>query len=437
MRKARYTAPYKPLEWQIAPWRDVSKVMLLTGSAGGGKSKVAAEKIHGYCKKYPGATAIGLRKAREFASKSVVYAIKGAIGDDDSVKYNASDLIFRYDNGSQIFIAGMRDDNQRQALRSINGDGSADIIWGEEANALTEDDHNELLARLRGTASSWRQIIYTTNPDHPRHWIKLRLMDGGEASVYHSKAEDNRYNPSDYLETLSGLTGVLGQRLRDGQWVQAEGVVYDEFRESLHVVEPFDIPMSWRCFRSIDFGYSNPFVCQWWAMDHDGRLYMYREIYMSHRTVKVHSEQINALTGDEWIENTVADHDAEDRATLAENGIQTVAANKPISRGIQAVKERLKVAGDGKPRIFFFRNALVELDDRMDTMKKNTSSVQEISIYSWPKGVDGKPVKELPIDDDNHGMDAMRYMVMHVDAGIRLPTDINLGGMTKESKWRI
>jgi len=412
MGKARYTAPYKPLEWQIAPWRDKSKVMLLTGSAGGGKSKVAAEKIHGYCKKYPGTTAIGLRKAREFASKSVVYAIKGAIGDDVSVKYNASDLIFRYENGSQIFIAGMRDDNQRQALRSINGDGSADIIWGEEANALTEDDHNELLARLRGTASSWRQIIYTTNPDHPRHWIKLRLMDGGEASVYHSKAEDNRYNPPDYLETLSGLTGVLGQRLRDGQWVQAEGVVYDEFRESLHVVEPFDIPMSWRRFRSIDFGYSNPFVCQWWAMDHDGRLYMYREIYMSHRTVKVHSEQINALTGDERIEYTVTDHDAEDRATLEENGVYTTAASKAISPGIQAVKERLKVAGDGKPRIFLLRNSLVELDGRTDNMNRPTSTIQEASVYAWPKGADGKPVKEVPVDDNNHGMDAMRYMTM-------------------------
>ena len=29
----------------------------------------------------------------------------------------------------------------------------------------------------------------------------------------------------------------------------------------------------------VDFGYTNPFTCQWWAMDHDGRLYLYREIF--------------------------------------------------------------------------------------------------------------------------------------------------------------
>lgn len=437
MLKGRITAPYKPLDWQVAPWRDTSKVMLLAGSAGGGKSRVAAEKIHGYCKKYPGATAIGLRKAREFASKSVVYALKNAQGDDPSVRYNASELMFHYENGSKIFIAGLKDDNQRQALRSINGDGSVDIVWGEEANALTEDDHNEILARLRGTAAPWRQIIYTTNPDHPRHWIKLRLMDGGEASVYHSSAEDNPYNPDDYIETLAGLTGVLGQRLRCGLWVQAEGVVYDEFRESLHVIEPFEIPAEWRRFRAIDFGYSNPFICQWWAADHDGRLYMYREIYMSQRTVVAHSGQINELSKGERIDASPADHDAEDRATLAENKITTVPARKAITRGIQAVKERLKVAGDGKPRIFFLRGALVEIDDVMEGKKKPISTVQEMSVYSWPRGVDGKPVKELPIDDNNHGMDAMRYMVMHLDAGIKLPTDIDLGGMSKQSTWNI
>ena len=109
--------------------------------------------------------------------------------------YNAADLTFHYANGSRIFIAGMKDEGQRQALRSISGYGAADFIWGEEANALTEDDHNELLGRLRGTAAPWRQLLYTTNPDTPLHWIKTRLIDGGEATVHYSSAEDNPYLP--------------------------------------------------------------------------------------------------------------------------------------------------------------------------------------------------------------------------------------------------
>jgi PBSX family phage terminase large subunit len=415
MTKTEIIAPYEPLDWQLAPLRDKSLVMLLTGSAGGGKSRLAAEKIHAYCLRYPGATAICLRKAREYASKSVVFALKRVIGDDPSVTYNASELVFRYGNGSIIFIAGMKDEGQQQALRSINGDGSADIIWGEEANALTETDHNELLARLRGTAASWRQIIYTTNPDTPTHWIKQRLMDGGQASVYFSKAKDNPHNPPGYLTILDMLTGPLGLRLRDGKWVQAEGVVYENFDDSIHIITPFPIPADWRRIRVVDFGYTNPFVCQWWAIDGDGRMYLYREIYHTRRTVKVHAGQINALSTGELIEATVADHDAEDRATMAENGIYTIPATKDISRGLQAVGERLKVAGDGKPRLFVFNNALVEIDSTLDDGKKPTCTAQEFSGYIWPKTADGKPLKEVPVKENDHGLDALRYAVMYVD----------------------
>jgi glutaryl-CoA dehydrogenase len=49
----------------------------------------------------------------------------------------------------------------------------------EEANRFTEDDFNEILARLRGTAAPWRQVMLTTNPGAPTHWIKRRLIDQG------------------------------------------------------------------------------------------------------------------------------------------------------------------------------------------------------------------------------------------------------------------
>lgn len=233
--KIKPTAIYEPFPWQVKAWRDKARICLYGGAAGGGKSRAAAEKLHGFMLKYPGAVGIGLRKAREFASKSVVYAIQSAIGDDPSVHYNSSELMFHYDNGSRIFIAGMKDEGQRQALRSINGDGSADFIWVEEANALTEDDYNELLGRLRGTSADWRQILLSTNPDHPQHWIKTRLIDGGEASVHYSSALDNPSLPAEYIETLKSITGVLGMRLRDGMWVQAEGVVYDTWSDALHI----------------------------------------------------------------------------------------------------------------------------------------------------------------------------------------------------------
>lgn len=417
----RTTAIYKPLEWQRDAWRDRARVCLYGGAAGGGKSRAAAEKLHGFCLKYPGAVAIALRKAREFASKSVVYALKSAMGSTPLVSYHSGDMMFHYANGSRIFIAGMKDEGQRQALRSINGDGSADFIWCEEANALTEDDFNELLGRLRGNNAPWRQLLLTTNPDGPMHWIKRRLIDGGEASVHYSSARDNPHLPAEYMQTLDTITGVLGKRLRDGMWVQAEGVVYDEWSDALHMVERMpDGWQQWRKVRVIDFGYVNPFVCQWWAIDPDDRMWRYREIYMTKRTVAEHAERINLLSRGESYEATVCDHDAEDRATLQAAGIYNVSAVKDVSRGIQAVRNRLARGADDKPRLRMLRGALVETDTFLAEARKPVCTEQEMPGYVWQTTADGRPDKEEPLKINDHGCDAMRYAVMYVDNPTRV-----------------
>lgn len=422
--KIQPIAPYEALPWQIDGFYDQSRICLYGGSAGGGKSYAAAEKMHAYMLKYPGAVGVALRKAREFASKSCVYALKAAIGNDPKIHYNAADLIFEYDNGSCIFIAGLKDENQRQAIRSIHGDGSADFIWCEEANAFTEDDFNELLARLRGKAASWRQILLTTNPDSPFHWIKTRLIDGGEASVHYSSAKDNPHNPPEYLDVLNSITGVMGMRLAKGMWVQAEGVVYDTWSDDLHMIDAMPAGWhEWRKIRVIDFGYVNPFVCQWWAIDGDGRMYRYREIYMTKRTLTDpsgreadHITKIKLLSQGERYEATICDHDAEDRATLQQAGIHNIAAIKDVSRGIQAVQARLACSVNEKPRLFLLKGALVEPDSALVNAHKPFCTEQEFSVYAWQKMPDGKPDKEEPDKKYDHGMDTTRYAVMYLDA---------------------
>jgi phage terminase large subunit len=407
-------ALFKPLEWQIAPWKDKSPILLLTGSAGGGKSRLAAEKLHAFCLKYPGAMGLMLRKTREsMVNSTVLFMQRSIIAEDPRVQCVLSKSRFEYWNGSILAWGGMKDDGQREQIRSIGQTGGLDMVWMEEATRFTEDDLNEVLGRMRGRSAPWMQVMLSTNPGAPAHWIKKRLIDGGEAAVYYSRAADNPHNPAAYVDNLGRLTGILGERLREGRWVQAEGAIYGEFRDELHVVEPFPIPANWRRLRSVDFGYTNPFVCQWWAVDNDGRMYLYREVYMSRRTVRRHTDQILELSQGEGIEATVADHDAEDRATMAEGGIKTVPAQKAVSPGLQEVMNRLKVAGDGRPRLFLFRGATVEVDQALEDDKLPTSTLEELPLYRW----EDKAKKEAPVKEHDHGMDAMRYAAMYFRKG--------------------
>lgn len=416
MLAEQLTAVFTPFPWQVAPWRDKSPVLLLTGSAGGGKSNLAAEKLHGFMLAYPGACGLALRKAREWCKGSVRVMLEAVIGEDPHV--HIYDDHIDYDNGSVIYFGGLKDKDQREALRSKRGkDGDPDIAWMEEANAFTRQDFDEVSGRLRGDRADWTQLILSTNPDAPTHWIYTDLMMDGQASTYYSGAKDNPRTTKAYLDRLNAMVGVMRDRLRDGKWVQAEGAIYDEFDPNIHMIDMDQCPPFVRRFRVVDFGYSNPFVCQWWGEDYDGRLYRYRELYVTKKLVEDLTPEIIRLTGDEPIVSTIADHDAEDRATMEKHGIYTIPANKDVGQGIQAVKARFKVEGDDKPRIYFVRGALVEVDPLLEAEKKPTCTEQELPGYSWKKYDDGKPNKEEPIKVNDHGCDATRYIIYALDGG--------------------
>jgi len=230
-RANHYLAPFQPLPWQIAPWRDKSPIVCLAGPAGTGKSRLAAEKLHGYLMKYPGSTGLALRKTRQSMVNSTVLLLeRSIIGRDPRVRHIKSEHRFEYDNGSLLAYGGMADEEQREQIRGVGIEGGADIAWMEEAVRFTEQDFFELIARMRGKAAPWQQLIVSTNPGPPSHWIHRSLMLGGQASIYDkARPEDNPYNPPQYIAFLRMLTGILRQRLWEGKWVQTEGLVYSEF----------------------------------------------------------------------------------------------------------------------------------------------------------------------------------------------------------------
>jgi phage terminase large subunit len=182
------------------------------------------------------------------------------------------------------------------------------------------------------------------------------------------------------------------------------------------LIDRFPIPKEWPRYWSVDFDFTNPFVFQCWAQDPDGRLYRYREVYRAQKLVEDHARHILELTKDEpRPQAIICDHDAEGRATLERHlRMNTEAARKDITAGIQAVAGRLKVAGDGKPRIFLLRDSLVERCPHCEEKKLPLCLEDELPGYRW--NVDaGRKKGEEPIDKDNHACDCLRYCISHFD----------------------
>jgi phage terminase large subunit len=284
---------------------------------------------------------------------------------------------------------------------------------------------------------SRQRLIMATNPGPPTHHLKQRA-DAGRCRILYSKHEDNprlyangewtEYGLS-YLARLDSLTGARYERMRWGKWVAAEGLVYEGWDESVHLIDRFKIPTEWTRWISVDLGFTNPTCIQWWAEDPDGRLYLHRELYRTRTLVEDHAKRMLELTrsrSGKWSEPRpraiICDHDAEDRATLEKHlGMSTVPAKKSVSDGIQAVQSRLKVQADGKPRLFLFRDSLADVDEDLVSRALPTRTVEEITGYVWAvkPGTGGSELKEAPLKQNDHAMDALRYMVAERDLGGR------------------
>lgn len=232
-KKYRYVDVFKPLPWSIPALNSKAPVLLLTGSAGGGKSMAAAQKIHAFLLAYPGSTALVVRKTQTSMFNSTVAFLKkkvmGRYLKNKMVRHLSTERRFEYSNGSTLIYSGMASDEQKEGIRSAGPEGGIDIAWMEEATQFEEGDFDELRGRMRGNVAGWRQIILSTNPDAPTHWIYQRLINGGEAEVHYSKASDNYHNPDDYQASLNSMRGVERDRLRDGKWTQAGGLVIDSW----------------------------------------------------------------------------------------------------------------------------------------------------------------------------------------------------------------
>jgi hypothetical protein len=104
----------------------------------------------------------------------------------------------------------------------------------------------------------------------------------------------------------------------------------------------------------------------------------------------------------------------------------TIPAVKAVSRGIQAVEQRLLGLGNG-PRLHFLRGSLVAEDEQLRTDFRPCSVEEEFDVYVWAKNGDGSVNKEEPKKEHDHGLDTVRYAVMYEDKDVidpaALPSD--------------
>lgn len=443
--------------------------VILSGPAGTGKSRAALEKMHLVALRNPDFRGLMVRKTMKSLTESGLVTFRRYVAAESikarHLKWFGGSLekppAWMYARGAEILCGGMDDPGKVMSTEY-------DIVFVQEATQLALEDWEAIISRLRNGGLSYAQIIADCNPSTPHHWLKKRAQDG-LLTMLESRHEDNPlYFDDNGVMTEAGKAYILGkldrlsgprkQRLRYGKWVAAEGQIYDNWDDAVHLVDRFKVPKNWPRFWVVDFGYRNPFVLQRWAQDPDGRLWLYAETYMTGRLVEDHARNVlREVTkptekwnpGDSedplrelqdgrrvWREPqpqaVICDHDAEGRATLEKHlGLPTVPANKDVLTGIEAVQARLRKDDTGRPGLYIMRDSVTQRDQSLVDAAKPTCTAEEIPGYVWKRKSSTvlameKPEPEEPVKVDDHGCDAKRYLVVHIDGG----TEIQLRTLT-------
>lgn len=214
----------------------------------------------------------------------------------------------RFWNGSKIYLCHCEHEKHRFKYQGAE----IHVLLIDELTLFTETIYRFLRTRVRMTSialpeqfkGSFPRILCGSNPGNVGHaFVKATfIMDGDDKarplSIRQMPDEEGgmrrQYipavlddNPSmeaddpNYRTRLRGMGNpALVRAFELGDWDAVAGSFLEGVWDpSRHVVEPFTIPATWKVWRAMDWGFARPYSVGWYAMDPDGVVYRWRELY--------------------------------------------------------------------------------------------------------------------------------------------------------------
>jgi phage terminase large subunit len=405
-------------------WHFKGRYRVIKGSRASKKSKTAALWFITNMMNYPGANTLVIRKTFRTLKDSCFTELKWAISRlkvQEHWKITESPLQMTYiPTGQTIYFRGLDDPLK---VTSITVDvGSLCWMWIEEAyEIMKEPDFDILDESIRGQVEDglFKQITLTFNPWNEHHWIKKRFFDA--APDPDILALTTNYMCNEWLDAADKkvfetmrVNNPRRYRVAGlGDWGIVEGLVYENWKEQNFIlmtkaeyekreIKPDDVVFSDTLNNGfgLDFGYTNdPSAAFIGFVDLDNKkIYVYDEMYEK------------GLSNKRIYQNIV------DMGYIKDRFTGDCAEPKSIDE-LKGLGMRIKGALKGKDSV----NAGIQWiqDFEIIIHPRCVNFLTEISNYTWNKDKFGNKMN-VPVDDFNHLMDAMRY---------------GLEGFIKGNKW--
>ncbi len=282
---------------------------------------------------------------------------------------------------------------------------SLDYVW------FDEEPPQDIYEECRMRVLDKRGDLYgTMTPLKGLTWVyhDIYLNEGNDPEVFYVNMSwaDNPYLAQEEVARLQSSMSedVLSTRCY-GHFKASSGLVYPQFDEAVHVIDPFDIPTDWQDKLSIDPGLRNPLSCHFYAVDYDGNVYVVAEHYDKDRDVSYHAERINEIADSL---NWHRDMDGKLTALIdSAAGQRTLASTQSVAELFRdkGIAVDTRVNKDMFSGIMRVRDVLAERPARLYIFRNCTNLIRELKGYRWGDN-------DLPIKRDDHSLDELRYYLM-------------------------
>lgn len=317
--------------------------------------------------------------------------------------------------GRRVYIAGANDDRAEAKIRGLTLAG----WYGDEITTWPEGFFKQVTVRASIKGSKG---FATTNPDSPLHWLKRDYLDRTEEinlRRFHFTLDDNpTLDPAYVADLKREFTGLWYRRFILGEWVQAEGAIYDMWDQDRYVVRgrfpraeenPYGLdgklkrefagPRMSRLWLGIDYGTVNPFSALLFGLGEDGRVYVMSELrYDSRKSSKQKTDAEYSSDLRDWLNY----HNARPEWTYCDPSAASF-IQQLWRDGVQGVRPADNAVIDG---IRTTSTAIAQ--NRIRVHESCVSLIQEIPGYVWDEKAQ-KRGEDKPIKTEDHSVDAMRY----------------------------
>jgi PBSX family phage terminase large subunit len=307
--------------------------------------------------------------------------------------FNKNEYLVTLHNGSEVIF---RTTSNPDRLRGPS------ISWwfGDEAALCEAITWKIMIGRLRQHGRRGYAWLATT--PRGRNWVwKTFVQTQAEGrKIFKASSADNVYmDPEIVAAWRAEYVGDFALQELEGEFIAFEGLIYPEFRREVHVRAQMPDHFAY-VVAGVDWGFANPGVILVIGVDSDDRLWLVEEHYQRQRLVADWTN-VAKQVHDTWRPTRFYCDPSEPDNIKAfrDAGVQAIKANNTVTPGLQAVKNRLVVRADKKPRLFVSRAAV--------------NTIAEFESYQWAENRHG--MRDEPLKTNDHALDALRYAAMGID----------------------